>query len=297
MKIYSLSQNNSDFLGIEIDGVIHNLTKAISFYELSQSNYYQDPVEYINELIFDECFTLDYLGEVMEYVAGRGLVDDLSINGDYSVNAPVCPGKIIALGNNYRKHIEEMNQKLPEKPVLFGKWPSTVIGHGDAIIKPSWIGSMSYEAELALIIGRQAKNVSAADAMNYIAGYTCLNDITARDMQREDLSRSLPWMQSKNFDTFTPMGPCVLLAGEVKPPVELGVQCRINGELRQDGNTRDFIFDIPTVIEYISRIMTLKPGDVITTGTPEGVGTIDNGDLAEITCENIGTLSNPVKTE
>ena len=297
MKVYSLSQNNGDFLGIEIDGVLHNLTKAISFYELSQSNCYQEPVEYIDELIFDERFTLDYLGDVMEYVSGRGLTGDLSVNGDYSVNAPVYPGKIIALGNNYRKHIEEMNQKLPEKPVLFGKWPSTVIGHGDAIIKPPWIGNMSYEAELALIIGRQAKNVSAADAMNYIAGYTCLNDITARDMQREDLPKSLPWMPSKNFDTFTPMGPCVLLAGNVKPPVELGVQCRINGELRQDGNTRDFIFDIQTVIEYISRIMTLEPGDVITTGTPEGVGTIDNGDLAEITCENIGTLSNPVKAE
>ena len=297
MKVYSLSQNNGDFLGIEIDGVLHNLTKAISFYELSQSNCYQEPVEYIDELIFDERFTLDYLGDVMEYVSGRGLTGDLSVNGDYSVNAPVYPGKIIALGNNYRKHIEEMNQKLPEKPVLFGKWPSTVIGHGDAIIKPPWIGNMSYEAELALIIGRQAKNVSAADAMNYIAGYTCLNDITARDMQREDLPKSLPWMPSKNFDTFTPMGPCVLLAGNVKLPVELGVQCRINGELRQDGNTRDFIFDIQTVIEYISRIMTLEPGDVITTGTPEGVGTIDNGDLAEITCENIGTLSNPVKAE
>lgn len=297
MKVYSLSQNNGDFLGIGIDGVIHNLTKAISYYELSRSNCYQEPVEYIDELIFDECFTLEYLGEVMEYVSGRGLIGDLSVNGDYSVKPPVYPGKIIALGNNYRKHVEEMNQKLPEKPVLFGKWPSTVIGHGDAIIKPSWIGNMSYEAELAFIIGRKAKNVSAADAMNYIAGYTCLNDITARDMQREDLPQSLPWMPSKNFDTFTPMGPCVLLAGKVKPPVELGVQCRINGELRQDGNTRDFIFDIPTVIEYISRIMTLQPGDVITTGTPEGVGTIDNGDLAEITCENIGTLSNPVKTE
>ena len=156
---------------------------------------------------------------------------------------------------------------------------------------------MSYEAELAFIIGRQAKNVLSPEAMNYIAGYTCLNDVTARDMQRNDLPQGLPWMPSKNFDTFTPMGPCVLLAGMVKSPVEIGVQCRINGELRQDGNTRDFIFDIPTIIEYISKIMTLEPGDVITTGTPEGVGALENGDVVEITCENIGTLSNPVKTE
>ena len=297
MKVYSLLHENHDFLGLEDNGEIIDLTKAIALFELSRSNRYDEPVESIEELILDDRFTVDYLGDVMEFVSGHGLLGDLTVTGDYIINQPLYPGKIIALGNNYRRHIEEMNQKLPEKPVLFGKWPSTVIGHGDTIIKPSWIGMMSYEAELAFIIGRQAKNVLSPEAMNYIAGYTCLNDVTARDMQRNDLPQGLPWMPSKNFDTFTPMGPCVLLAGMVKSPVEIGVQCRINGELRQDGNTRDFIFDIPTIIEYISKIMTLEPGDVITTGTPEGVGALENGDVVEITCENIGTLSNPVKTE
>jgi 2-keto-4-pentenoate hydratase/2-oxohepta-3-ene-1,7-dioic acid hydratase in catechol pathway len=132
--------------------------------------------------------------------------------------------------------------------------------------------------------------------MKYIAGYTCLNDVTARDIQKKDLAEHLPWMPSKNFDTFTPMGPCILLAGSVKEPVELDVQSRVNGELRQNGNTRDFIFDIPTVFEYISRIMTLEPGDVVTTGTPEGVGALEPGDVVEITCQDIGTLTNPVKT-
>ncbi len=131
----------------------------------------------------------------------------------------------------------------------------------EPILRPGWIGNMSYEAELAFIMGAEAKNVPASEAMRYVAGYTCVNDLTARDIQKKDIGNALPWMQSKNFDTFCPMGPCVLLSGAVKEPVEIGVQSRVNGVLKQDGNTRDLIFDIPTVIEYITKIMTLEPGD------------------------------------
>ncbi|MCE5250724.1 fumarylacetoacetate hydrolase family protein [bacterium] len=295
MRVYSLLKDDAVILGIEDGGSMIDLTKAISMYEVWCDGYCDDFVPDIETLIWTGRFTVAFLEKIMEFVSGHGLVNDLAVTEEYSVNPPLYPGKIIALGNNYRKHIEEMNQKLPEKPVLFGKWPSTVIGHGDEIVRPAWIGMMSYEAELAFIVGKQAKNVPAKDAMNYIAGYTCLNDITARDLQKKDLAEHLPWMPSKNFDTFTPLGPCVLPAGLVKNPVEIGVQSKVNGELRQDGNTRDFIFDIPTVIEYISKIMTLEPGDVVTTGTPEGVGALEPGDVVEITCEFIGTLSNPVQ--
>ena len=208
--------------------------------------------------------------------------------------APIYPGKIIALGNNYREHVKELNHTIPDKPVLFGKWPSTVIGHNEPIVKPPHIGRMDYEAELALVIGHRAKNVPAGKAMEYVAGYTCMNDVTARDIQSNDISRKLPWMQSKNFDTFAPMGPCVLIAEAVKEPVAIDVQSRVNGKQKQNGNTMDFIFDIPTIIEYISGIMALEPGDVITTGTPVGVGALEPGDIVEITCSGIGTLSNPV---
>ncbi|MBT4483343.1 MAG: fumarylacetoacetate hydrolase family protein [Candidatus Latescibacteria bacterium] len=218
----------------------------------------------------------------------------MAAEDDYTINAPLYPGKIIALGNNYHEHIKEMNQAVPEEPILFGKWPSTVIGPDESIVKPSWIGRMDYEAELAFVVGHTAKNVDAASAMEYIAGYTCLNDVSARDIQGKDLSRKLPWMQSKNFDTFSPIGPCILLSGEVKTPVEIDVQAKVNGELKQNGNTRDYIFDIPTIIEYITKIMTLDPGDIVTTGTPVGVGPLENGDVVEITCSGVGTLSNPV---
>ncbi len=294
MRVYALSRDGDDFLGFEDGGELLDLTRAATLYEAAHDNHFGEFYRDIEELIDDNVFTIEYLGEVMEFVAKHGLAAHLAAGGDLTVLPPLRPGKIVALGNNYRNHIKEMNQKLPESPVLFGKWPSTVIGPDVPIERPSWIGNMSYEAELAFIMGAEAKNVPASEAMRYVAGYTCVNDLTARDIQKKDIGNSLPWMQSKNFDTFCPMGPCVLLSGAVKEPVEIGVQSRVNGVLKQDGNTRDLIFDIPTVIEYITKIMTLEPGDVVSTGTPEGVGYIVPGDIIEITCAGIGTLRNPV---
>ena len=294
MRVYSLTEQDNDFLGIENHSVMLDLTKAISFFEIATTGYSTGPVLDIETLIWDNRFNLEYFGEILEFVEKHGFMSELTVKDTYTVNSPLYPGKIIALGYNYVKHIQEMNNKVPEKPVLFGKWPSTIIGQGEPIIKPAGIGMMSYEAELAFIVGKRAKDVPATDAMDYIAGFTCLNDITARDVQREDRSISLPWMPSKNYDTFSPLGPCVLLSGMVKAPVEIGVQSKVNGELRQNGNTRDFIFDIPTVFEYITKIMTLDPCDIVTTGTPEGVGSIEPGDTVTISCEGIGELSNPV---
>ena len=294
MRVYSLSKDDEDFLGFENDGILLDLTRATAYYEISQENYFGDSVRDVEELIWDNIFTEKYLGAVMNFIDAHGLKPDLTITGEYEINPPVKPGKIIALGRNYHDHIREMGHNIPDEPVLFGKWPSTIIGHSEPIVKPSWIGSLSYEAELAFIIGQTAKNVPASEAMEYVAGYTCLNDVTARDIQKKDIARSLPWMPSKNFDTFSPMGPCILLASASKEPLEFGVQSRVNGQLKQDGNTRDLIFGIPIIIEYITKIMTLEPGDVVSTGTPEGVGSLAPGDTIEITCTGIGTLSNPV---
>jgi 2-keto-4-pentenoate hydratase/2-oxohepta-3-ene-1,7-dioic acid hydratase in catechol pathway len=313
MRVYTLSKNDDIFLGFEEGGELLDLTKAITIYEASRDNHFGEFYRDMGDLIRENLFTLGYLGEVMDFVMEHGLASRLAVGEGIGIEPPLRPGKIIALGNNYTNHIREMNQKVPDAPVLFGKWPSTVIGHGDPILKPGWIGSMSYEAELAFIISRPARNVPASEAMDYVAGYTCVNDVTARDIQRKDIARSLPWMPSKNFDTFCPMGPCVLLAdaawgprvsgslcghmrSKKEPPESpaFGVQSRVNGELRQDGNTRDLIFNIPTVIEYITKIMMLEPGDVVSTGTPEGVGFIEPGDTVDITCTGIGTLSNPV---
>jgi len=294
MRVYSLSDMNKDYLGCEMDGRMIDLTRAISLYETIHGHILEIPPIDIVELIWDGVFTGEYLGSVLETMDKYGLVNDLIVDNEYSVEAPIYPGKIIALGNNYRAHVEEMGQNLPEEPVLFGKWASTIIGHGEDIVIPEGIGRVDFEAELAFIIGKSAKGVPRAEAMDYVAGYTCLNDVSAREMQGRDIARSLPWMQSKNFDTFAPIGPCVLIADAIEPPVEIDIQCRVNGEVRQDSNTRDFIFDIPAMIAYITKIMTLELGDVVTTGTPSGVGPIKPGDVVNVTCSGIGTLSNPV---
>ncbi|MFC1485583.1 fumarylacetoacetate hydrolase family protein [Candidatus Latescibacterota bacterium] len=294
MRVFVLTQQERTFLGFEDDGVMVDLTRSISFYENAKQNVIRPPLETIEDLILEDKLTLAYLGEVMTVVEKYGLRGDLTVKGKYDVNPPVYPGKIIALGQNYLDHVREMNHEVPREPVLFGKWPSCVIGHEDAIVKPDRIGRMDFEAELAVVMGTETWRVPSSDAMKFVAGYTCLNDVTARDIQKEHISHSLPWMMSKNYETFAPVGPCILVRDAVEEPIALGVQSRVNGQLGQNGNTRDFIFDIPTIIEYISHIMRLEAGDIITTGTPMGVGPLEPGDIVEITCEGVGTLTNPV---
>ncbi len=294
MRIFSLTQGDCRFLGFEDDGALIDLTRSISLYETVTQNLMRPPFEHIEDLIYEEKCSLAYLSEVMTTVEKYGLRKDLEVQGEYTVNPPVYPGKIIALGQNYLAHVREMNHPVPREPVLFGKWPSCVIGHEEPILKPDWIGRMDYEGELAVIIGADAWQVPAQKAMNYVAGYTCLNDVTARDIQAGHLENSLPWMVSKNFETFAPCGPCLLVREVVEEPIAIPIRTRVNGNLRQEGNTSDFIFDIPHVIEYITKRMKLETGDIISTGTPKGVGSLEPGDVVEITCGGIGTLMNPV---
>ncbi len=294
MRIYSLSRDGDDFLGYDHTGSMIDLTRAISLYEVTAQNNLRPPIRYIEEMIQENIFSVDYIGNVIAQTDKYGLRDEFAVPDGYIINAPLYPGKIIALGQNYAEHVKEFNHQIPDEPVIFGKWPSNVIGPGEAIVKPDDVERMDYEAELAVIISRDARDVPFSSAMDYVCGYTCFNDVTARSVQKEHMAKSLPWMQSKNYETFAPMGPCILLRDAVAEPVSLSVQSKVNGELRQNGNTSDFIFDIPSMIEYISTIMTLEAGDVITTGTPSGVGPLVPGDVVEIICENIGTLKNPV---
>lgn len=294
MRVFSLSRDGDDFLGFDHTGSIIDLTRAISLYEVVVQNNLRPPLRYIEEMIQENILTAEYIGNVIAQIDKYGLRDEFAVPSGYSINAPLYPGKIIALGQNYAEHVKEFNHQIPEEPVLFGKWPSNVIGPEEAIVKPDGVEQMDYEAELAVIIGKDARDVSAGDAMEYVLGYTCFNDVTARSVQMQHMAKSLPWMQSKNYETFAPMGPCILLRDAVSEPVSLTVQTKVNGELRQNGNTNDFIFDISKMIEYISTVMTLEAGDVVTTGTPYGVGPIEPGDVVEVICENIGTLKNPV---
>jgi 2-keto-4-pentenoate hydratase/2-oxohepta-3-ene-1,7-dioic acid hydratase in catechol pathway len=218
--------------------------------------------------------------------------------------APLEPVSIPCIGLNYRHHAAESGAPIPQWPVLFHKAVTTVQNPGDAIELPTKLASaqVDYECELAVIIGKRCKNVSKADALKYVLGYTCANDVSARDWQK-DWGGS-QWCRGKTFDTFCPLGPCIVTADEIPNPNALQIKTIVNGEVLQDWNTNDMIFDVPTLIEFLSGSTTLLPGTVILTGTPHGVGMarkpprwLASGDEVTIEIEGIGKLTNPVVQE
>lgn len=208
------------------------------------------------------------------------------------------PSKIIAIGLNYMDHCREQNIDPPPLPLIFAKFPSSVIGPGQAISwDPNLTQKVDFEAELAVVIGRTARRVPAAEALSYVAGYTICNDVSARDLQFGDKQ----WVRGKSLDTFCPLGPYLLTADEVGDPQQLTIRSTLNGQIFQASNTSEMIFNIPTLIEFASQAFTLNPGDVIATGTPAGVGVFRNppvflkpGDTVSIEIEKLGTLTNPV---
>jgi acylpyruvate hydrolase len=207
------------------------------------------------------------------------------------------PGKIICIGLNYREHAAESNQPIPEYPTVFAKYNNTVVGPGAAIVLPTVTEKVDYEAEFAVVIGRTARNVAAADAMSYVAGYTIFNDVSARDYQM----RTSQWTVGKTFDTFGPMGPALVSADEITDPHALDISLSINGEVLQSSNTNELIFTINQLIEDLTSYMTLEPGDLISTGTPSGVGSarkpqrwLRAGDIVRVEVAGLGVLENPV---
>jgi 2-keto-4-pentenoate hydratase/2-oxohepta-3-ene-1,7-dioic acid hydratase in catechol pathway len=212
--------------------------------------------------------------------------------------APVPrPGKVICIGLNYRDHAAESNMPIPERPVVFSKFPTAVIAPGEPVVVPSTSQQVDYEAELAVVIGRRAKHVSAANAYDYVLGYTCFNDVSARDFQFADGQ----WQRGKSCDTFAPMGQTIVTTDEIPDPHKLSIKLILNGKTMQDSNTNQLIFGVPELIEFLSATITLEPGDVIATGTPPGVGFarkppvfLQPGDDMDVVIEGIGGLGNPV---
>lgn len=200
--------------------------------------------------------------------------------------APATPSKIMAIGLNYKDHAAEMNKKLPAEPLVFMKPASSVIGPDQPIEVPAWAGRVDHEAEMAVVIGRRARQVPAGQAMDYVLGVTCLCDVTARELQASDVQ----YTRAKGFDTFAPMGPCIAVGLD---PSELSIEGWVNGEKRQSSNTEQLIFPVPELVAFVTRFCTLEPGDVITTGTPSGVGPLKPGDRMMVKIAGVGALSNP----
>lgn len=198
------------------------------------------------------------------------------------------PGKIVCIGRNYAAHARELGNDVPASPLIFLKPPSSLIGEGEPIVLPPDSQQVEHEGEIAIVIGRRVRNASEADALAGVAGYAPLNDVTARDLQRTDGQ----WTRAKGFDTFCPLGPTVDAPGGDWR--ELEVICRVNGEERQRGRATEMVFGVPRIIAYVSRVMTLEPGDVIATGTPEGVGPLRPGDEVEVELSGLARVRNPV---
>jgi 2-keto-4-pentenoate hydratase/2-oxohepta-3-ene-1,7-dioic acid hydratase in catechol pathway len=210
------------------------------------------------------------------------------------------PGKIVCVGLNYLDHAQETGQKVPTAPLLFAKWPNTLIGHGDTIVLPDAAQEVDYEAELGVVIGTTAKHVTEGQALDHVEGYICLNDVSARDLQFADGQ----WTRGKSPDTFCPVGPRLVAREEIPDPQQLGIRCILNGQTMQDSSTAQMIFSVAEIIAYVSRVITLEPGDLIATGTPAGVGVfrdpkvlLKDGDEVSIEIDGLGTLTNPVQKE
>jgi len=220
-----------------------------------------------------------------------------TLNGVTLLAPVVFPPKIVCLGLNYRDHAAEQKVALPEEPIIFMKPHTTIIGPNENIVKPSFVRQLDYEAELAVVIGRKAKNVPVSEAKSYIFGYTILNDVSARDIQFKDRQ----WTRGKGFDTFAPTGPCITTANQLRGTSNLSIRTWVNKELRQDSTTKNMVFNVYEIVHQLSRVMTLEPCDIIATGTPAGVGFamkpqkfLQPSDVVRIEIEKIGVLENTV---
>jgi 2-keto-4-pentenoate hydratase/2-oxohepta-3-ene-1,7-dioic acid hydratase in catechol pathway len=243
-----------------------------------------------NEAITRLLLKSPYEGTDLEDLPSKRM-DPLPLS-EAALLAPVTPSKIVCVGRNYREHAAELGNDVPTEPLLFFKPPSSLNAPGHNVRRPQISQRVDYEGELGVVMAKAAYKVQSTEEVRpYILGYTCVNDVTARDLQKKDGQ----WTRAKGFDTFCPAGPIV--TDEIDPWAGIGVETRVNSEIRQQGNTRDFIFALDVVIRHISQVMTLMPGDLIATGTPQGVGPVVAGDIVEVRAEGIGTLRSPVVDE
>jgi len=299
LKLFSYTIGNEIGIGVESDDNILNLTKALDIYQKATGAKQPVTVNFLQVLVELGYCSGETVRSVLEESWVKSKEKDLILQKDFHFNVPISiPSKILALGRNYIAHAKELKHVVPKEPIFFTKATSSLIPHDSDIVIPHWLdGRVDHEAELAVIIGKQGKNIPEKEAMSHVAGYTILNDITAREMQKEDIKNGRPWYRSKSLDTFCPLGPYVVPADDISDPHNLDIQFTVNGEIRQKAKTSDMISPIPQVIHYLSQYMILNPGDIISTGTPEGVSPIQDGDEIEVKISEIGTLCNRVVKE
>ena len=299
MKLFSFSKEEKAGVGVETSKGTFNLSNAFMIYQKAKGIRQPMAIDFLQVLVEMGYCSGKMIRQILDDSWVQSKQEELRLIQDYSINLPIArPSKIIGLGRNYKAHAKEFDHDIPDEPLFFAKAPSSVIPHEADIIIPNWLDQrVDHEAELAFIIGKQGKNIQKEEAMSYIAGYTILNDVTARTMQKEDFKNSKPWYRSKSLDTFCPVGPYLIPADEISDPHSLEISLSVNNEERQKASTASMIFKIPEIVVYLSRFMTLHAGDIVATGTPKGVSPIKDGDVIEVTITDLGTLRNRVVKE
>ncbi|MBN1459596.1 MAG: fumarylacetoacetate hydrolase family protein [Armatimonadetes bacterium] len=295
MKVVTFSRKSGQGVGwLEGDAVV-DFTQAYRVFCAATQRENDTEASSILELLRAGLFTPETFSSVRRFVKDHRLTKALTVDRPRLLAPIPRSPRITALGLNYAAHAKETGKKPPKDPMFFVKLSTSVIGPEEPVIYPKGVGRVDHEVELAVIIGKGGRNISRRKAAEHIAGYTILNDVTARDMQTADMAAARPWYACKGIDTFGPMGPCIVLPDEIHEPVKLKLELRVNGEVKQSSNTRDLIFDIPELIHRLSKLVTLEVGEVISTGTPSGITPLKLGDVMEAEIERIGVLRNSVQ--
>ena len=299
MRLFSYIKKDQLYrIGIELDNIKYDFSRIWDYFKDIRGEHRLPDLQFLQVMIEFAMFSKKNINEVITTVTNLRSLDDLIIDGLIQFDVPIArPQKILCLGRNYQKHAEEFKNKVPDEPIIFSKMPSSLLPHEGAIVLPKGVGRVDHEIELALIVGKMGKNIPEAKAYDFIAGYTIVNDVTARAMQKDDIEKKKPWMRSKSFDTFCPIGPYVIPFDALPDPHNLDITLKVNGEIRQKANTAELIFKIPQIISYLSKHLTLQAGDIIATGTPAGVSELHPGDVVTCEIENIGILENRVAAE
>lgn len=297
MKAFSFSTDRGQIqIGVEIRSEFYNFSQAWEIYKQLKNNGRGPSLNFLQIMVEADFLTLDTFEEVFHSLQKVRSIDDLKIKKPFTFQPPIGrPQKILCLGRNYKAHAEELGNVVPEEPIFFSKSPSTIIAHGEKIKLPKNVGRVDHEGELAVIIGRQAYQIHEQNAFDYIAGYSILNDVTARELQKADMKRGKPWFRAKCFDTFCPIGPYLVPKQVIKEPNILELEVRVNKQRMQFASTSQMLFQIPEIVTYLSKHLTLQPGDIIATGTPEGVGPLQTGDVVECEISELGVLINSVE--
>lgn len=299
MKLATFMVGSNIYPGIIKGNMIVRLQSFISMRGIDFSHnqcllpLVQSSDERVLRLLKEECDSISK--KSLAEMASSG--DAFPLDGVKIIAPIVRPPAVFCLGFNYRSHAPELKRPIPEVPIVFMKPSKSVIGQGEEIILPKVAARVDYEVELTVVIGKGGRYISKEEAFSRIFGYTILNDITARDIQQKDFSLARPWLRSKGFDTFAPIGPYIVTTDEIPNPMGLDLSLKVNGEVKQSSNTKEMIFDVPSVVEYISSFTTLEPGSLIAMGTPEKIGQLHDGDTVDCYIEGIGVLSNKAKLE